>query len=661
MNLGTLKVKLGANTKEFDGAMRNSTNQVAAFNKRVKMAKKAGAALGAALSAVGVTLVAKFAASHFKAIDASAKLAQSLRTTTGSIQTLERAGELAGVSMQGIEQATKDLTRRLSQAAGGAGPAAEALDRLNLSAQQLANMPLDQRVSTINQAIRDFIPAAEQAAVAGQLFGEEGSIAMSRLDPDVIRTAAEQAEAFGLAVSDIDASTIERANDSMSGIRNVIDGVWRRIATKLAPIVEDLAGRFMAVAMETKGFQSTLNTAMSIGGRAIGGLADGLRGLQVLFMSLQAVNESLKAAFISVASTGLRVFSDMFTTVSDRVQNLAQTLNAIPGVDIDLSGLDTASGSINALSAEFQTLSDEAFGGAEAAWLSVREKLMEEMPSEAMRRYFEEVTAASAAASAQIIADRQAAMGISEDGEVGPNQEELDAMRESQIKQLEMLRESLLSQKEAEIENHQERLELLRQAMENRLMTEQEINELMEREEQRHRDKLAEIAGDGAKRLADETLRQGERELRERQRQMGALQSGVSNILGAMASENKAFGIAQAIVNTWRGVSESLAAYPWPVSGVMAAASLAAGLQTVRNIQSSSGKGGSSGSSGAISSGGVAASSMQTTSQQPQSEGRGERNATVMIQGDSFSREGVMNLAEQLKELSEDGYQFTVA
>jgi len=41
-------------------------------------------------------------------VDAQAKLAQSLGTTVASIQVLERAGELAGVAMSGIEQATKD-------------------------------------------------------------------------------------------------------------------------------------------------------------------------------------------------------------------------------------------------------------------------------------------------------------------------------------------------------------------------------------------------------------------------------------------------------------------------------------------------------------------------------------------------------------------------
>jgi hypothetical protein len=120
-------------------------------------------------------------------VDAQAKLAQSLGTTVASIQTLERAGELAGVSMSGIEQATKDLTRRLSQAAAGTGPAADALDRLGLSANELIALPLDQRVGAINAAIESFVPAAERAAVAGQLFGEEGSIAMSRIDTATLR------------------------------------------------------------------------------------------------------------------------------------------------------------------------------------------------------------------------------------------------------------------------------------------------------------------------------------------------------------------------------------------------------------------------------------------------------------------------------------------
>ena len=48
-------------------------------------------------------------------------LAQSLGTTTRSIQVLTFAGDLAGVSMDEITAATKKLTLKLSDAAGGTG------------------------------------------------------------------------------------------------------------------------------------------------------------------------------------------------------------------------------------------------------------------------------------------------------------------------------------------------------------------------------------------------------------------------------------------------------------------------------------------------------------------------------------------------------------
>ena len=60
-------------------------------------------------------------------------MAASLKTTFESLQVLtwagELAGELAGVSMGEIEQSTKKLTTRLSEAAAGSGSAVGALQR----------------------------------------------------------------------------------------------------------------------------------------------------------------------------------------------------------------------------------------------------------------------------------------------------------------------------------------------------------------------------------------------------------------------------------------------------------------------------------------------------------------------------------------------------
>ena len=74
--------------------MEAANSRLAAFSRRVRAA---AAAAVAAAAAAGVAMIR----SGLQTVSAQAKLAQSLGTTVASIQTLERAGELAGVSMSG--------------------------------------------------------------------------------------------------------------------------------------------------------------------------------------------------------------------------------------------------------------------------------------------------------------------------------------------------------------------------------------------------------------------------------------------------------------------------------------------------------------------------------------------------------------------------------
>jgi len=227
-------------SREMDAA----NTRVAAFYRRLQIAAAAAAAAFAAGAAAMIR-------SGLQVVDAQAKLAQSLGTTVESIQVLERAGELAGVSMSGIEQATKDLTRRLSQAAAGTGPAVAALERLGLSASALLALPLDERVGRINQAILDFVPAAERAAVAGQLFGEEGSIAISRIDTGTLRQATQDVRDFGVVVSEQDADQIERTNDAISRLGLIWRGLSNQLAVAAAPALEAVADALAAISRTT--------------------------------------------------------------------------------------------------------------------------------------------------------------------------------------------------------------------------------------------------------------------------------------------------------------------------------------------------------------------------------------------------------------------------
>tara|TARA_R110000824_G_scaffold118960_4_gene271672 strand:- start:5681 stop:8116 length:2436 start_codon:yes stop_codon:yes gene_type:complete len=326
--------------------MEAANTRLAAFSRRVRLA---AAAAVAAAAAAGVAMVR----SGLQTVDAQAKLAQSLGTTVASIQTLERAGELAGVSMSGIEQATKDLTRRLSQAAAGTGPAADALDRLGLSANELIALPLDQRVGAINAAIESFVPAAERAAVAGQLFGEEGSIAMSRIDTATLRQATEDVLAFGVVVSEQDADQIERTNDAISRLGLIWRGLSNQLAVAAAPALEAVADAMAAVASRTgplgiaiRGLFDNIGRlttyaatfAAFLAGRWVAGMAAAALSVRGLATALVVLRGALIRTGIGALIVGAGELVYQFTRLVERVGGVGEAFRLLSDLASEVWG-----------------------------------------------------------------------------------------------------------------------------------------------------------------------------------------------------------------------------------------------------------------------------------------------------------------------------------
>ncbi|WP_374422718.1 phage tail tape measure C-terminal domain-containing protein [Paracoccus sp. (in: a-proteobacteria)] len=232
------------------GFGRLSSEMELANTRLASFARRAGIALAAVTAAVAAAGVA-MVRSGLANIDAQAKLAQSMRTTVESIQTLTWAGELAGVSMGEIEQATKKLTTRLSEAASGSGAAVGALRRLNLTAAELQALPLDQRIVAIQDALNRLVPEAERAAVASDLFGDRAALAFLRIDSATLRDAARDVQDFGVAVSAADAAQIERTGDAIARLSLIWTGLVNRLTVAVAPALEVVATKLADTARAT--------------------------------------------------------------------------------------------------------------------------------------------------------------------------------------------------------------------------------------------------------------------------------------------------------------------------------------------------------------------------------------------------------------------------
>lgn len=245
--IGALRGVLSLDSAAFETGAKRSKASMGDLERRLVGLGNRFEAVGRKMT-LGLTLPMAGAAavavkSSLKVIDAQAKMAQSFGTTVKSLQVLERAADLSGVSMGEVQQATIQLTKRLSQAAGGTGAAAKALSRLHLNAQELQRLPLDQRLAKIQTALAQYVPEAERAAVASELFGSRAGLTFTRIDASALRLATEDVTRFGVAVSEVDADQIEVTNDAISRLGLVGRGVSNQLAVGLAPTLEWLSNR----------------------------------------------------------------------------------------------------------------------------------------------------------------------------------------------------------------------------------------------------------------------------------------------------------------------------------------------------------------------------------------------------------------------------------
>ena len=302
--------------------------RLAAFSTRVKIA---AAVAVAAAAAAGIAMIR----SGLETIDAQANLAQSLGTTTRSIQVLTFAGDLAGVSMEEIAAATKKLTLKLSDAAGGTGTAVEALQRLHLTATDLQALPLDERIVAIQDALTKFVPPAERAAVASALFGDKAALAFSRIDSATLRQASQDITDFGVAVSDQDADQIRTAGDAIDRLGLVWLGLTNQLTVAVAPALETVANALADATRAGGIFQTSIGflgdhigEIVSIAGAfatffagrfviAMGAAAFGVTGVALSLTALKTalIRTGIGALIVGVGELAWRY--DLFSAAAD--------------------------------------------------------------------------------------------------------------------------------------------------------------------------------------------------------------------------------------------------------------------------------------------------------------------------------------------------------
>lgn len=256
-NIGNLKVSIGADTKDL---ARGIGRAKALMGSLARAAKVSGVAAGAAFAAASAGMVA-MTKGGLEAVDAQAKMARSVDGSIDGLRALQIAGSDAGVAVGEMNGAVQMMGKRLAEAAReGTGPAADALKMLGLDARALMEMDVDARFGAIADRINDLGLSAQDAAGVMREFGvrsNEVSLALLQ-GSGAIRAARGEVEKYGLSMSGEMAAGVEAANDALSRIGFVFEGMRNQLAIGLAPVLQGLAGNFQEASLAGAPLQNAI-------------------------------------------------------------------------------------------------------------------------------------------------------------------------------------------------------------------------------------------------------------------------------------------------------------------------------------------------------------------------------------------------------------------
>lgn len=648
--VGAINVKVSADATGFNASMNKVGSKVAATSKRVRASANTYAKWGAVAATAALTVGAAMVKNQMKVLDALAKTSDALGVQQKQLQALQHVAELTGTGAAQLSVNLERMQRRIGEVARKGGQAAAALSEIGVSASEMIELPADQQLVRISQAMVGVTNSSIKASIAMDLFGRDGVRMlkmMEQLGQNGIAPTVAELEALGVSLSRLDTAKVEQANDALFRTKQVTDGVVNQIAIKLSPLITQMGEDFLNAAKEGEGFGSTIDSVMSKSAVVVGVFADALHNIKIIFKGLEIAGKTMGLAVVKVmqgALLGVQMFIDK--SISS-INNLIDNINVISGAGI--SSIERFElGAVQS----FANLAESGKEQIASLVTEMHNMAMTQLPSDQFDAWVAKAEAAATAAATANGDGSGSTVGLSDADKV-KMQEKLTAISESLMSETELKRLAL--------END---AIVLKEALDNKLILQTEHDEKLLALVAQTNGEMTAIEEKAAR---DKESINARTESAIRSMQAATVQNAIG-LLDAFAGKSKAaaiaalalskgLAIAQTIQNTGVAVMAALAVDP---TGVLAARAKAMGALNVGMIAATglvqAASISSGGASSMTNSGGMPA--QRTTSGGGSSGGGMGRNVSIsgLDPSSMFSGEQVRDL---LKNLAGDGADFT--
>jgi hypothetical protein len=505
----------------------------------VKIAK-----IGAAFATAGVAAGIALTKMSMDNVDALAKVSDRLGIATQSLAGLQHAANLAGIENKTLEKSLQNLAVGVSDAADGSGVAKDALIQLGLSAALLEKMPVDQQMLKVADAMQGVELQADKVRLATELFGARGVSVLNMIGDGSknLVEMAKEADHLGIAINRVDAAQIEAANDSVERAKTVFTGLGNQLADAFSPIIDDVATKFYQSALDAEGFGNIGQDVADALVNGFGFVLDTIQMVQHGILGLELVALKAKKALQDAFEPDAAAKAwqkEYYVQLDLRNKN---KISQKQFIEWQMKSQKQVAEGTYIVNAAIKSGSEETQTAIDAVIAKMAEFTSTALPSDRISLLYKRIVAESEAAG-KAIADNAPGKVLLQDFDTNG---------------------ALIQEKMT-------------------FFQEQEIA--------------------GKKKLEAFNLQSSTAQTAHVLGELGNQFAGIASNNKKLFAMNKAFQIAQAIMQTYQGATLAMSSYPPPLNFVMAAATVASGLSQVAQIKAQSFEGGGFTGSGSRSGG----------------------------------------------------------
>lgn len=215
------------------------------FGNRMSGAGDKASVLSAGIAAAGVG-AARFVSGVTQSAESALQLSERLGVNIEFLQEWQRVARRFGIEAEALRDGIKEVQLRADEfAETGKGPAAEAFDRLGLSAEQVANQSQDVEgfFRLVLDRIRDVEGAAARQRIADELFGgqagEQFTELLQQSEGDIQSLIAQIRESGGI-FSREEAEQAREFNRQLQSFQERLGAVGREVVISVLPQLQQM-------------------------------------------------------------------------------------------------------------------------------------------------------------------------------------------------------------------------------------------------------------------------------------------------------------------------------------------------------------------------------------------------------------------------------------